>query len=363
MPLSINHGNNGITSFLYDGTAKRARKSHNGKDTYYISKYSEEINNQVTNYIFGGNLRIAKIKGTETFYYHKDHLGSTTVLTDNAVNPGDDVKVIETAEYAPYGMEKTTSENTDELNYKFTDQEKDKSTGLYNYDARLYDPVIGIFVSADTVLPDMYDPQSLNRYSYCRNNPLIYTDPSGHIKITTFSGGTASGGCLLFGGEGAMGYYTEYNITWSGIETKTGKYSSVGLRYQLGLSGTAGWESGVMFGGKESLVGRTMSIGGSGGILFDAGVDALVADDIYGFSFSYGVGGGAEGHIGILEGYDSWWGDDDGVSVSKSLRKIDKKKIENDKKIKSKEEKDNGDEKNSDKDDNDKNEQDKDDKF
>ncbi|MCP3926599.1 MAG: RHS repeat-associated core domain-containing protein, partial [Desulfobacterales bacterium] len=183
MPLSINHGSNGTTTFLYDGTAKRARKSHNGKDTYYISKYSEEINNQVTNYIFGGNLRIAKIKGTETFYFHKDHLGSTTVLTDNAVNPGDDVKVIETAQYAPYGMEKSTSENTEELNYKFTDQEKDKSTGLYNYDARLYDPVIGIFVSADTVIPNLYDPQSLNRYAYCRNNPLMYVDPSGHVKV------------------------------------------------------------------------------------------------------------------------------------------------------------------------------------
>jgi hypothetical protein len=51
---------------------------------------------------------------------------------------------------------------------------------LYNYDARLYDPVVGRFISADSVVPNVYDPQSLNRYAYCVNNPLIYTDPSGH---------------------------------------------------------------------------------------------------------------------------------------------------------------------------------------
>ena len=49
--------------------------------------------------------------------------------------------------------------------YKFTDQELDKESGLYNYDARLYDPVIGRFVSADSILPSLYDPQILDRYT------------------------------------------------------------------------------------------------------------------------------------------------------------------------------------------------------
>jgi RHS repeat-associated protein len=54
------------------------------------------------------------------------------------------------------------------------------STGLYYYGARYYDANIGRFISADTIVPHPSDPQSLNRYSYCRNNPLRYTDPSGH---------------------------------------------------------------------------------------------------------------------------------------------------------------------------------------
>jgi len=52
--------------------------------------------------------------------------------------------------------------------------------GLYDYNARFYDPYLNRFVSADTIVPDPANPQSLNRYSYVCNNPLKYTDRSGH---------------------------------------------------------------------------------------------------------------------------------------------------------------------------------------
>jgi RHS repeat-associated protein len=64
---------------------------------------------------------------------------------------------------------------------KFTGQRLDQ-TGLYFYNARYYDPAIGRFISADSVVQNPADPQSLNRYSYCLNNPLKYTDPSGNIN-------------------------------------------------------------------------------------------------------------------------------------------------------------------------------------
>jgi RHS repeat-associated protein len=80
--------------------------------------------------------------------------------------------------YYPFGGTRSTwgTLNTDEL---FTGQRLD-DTGLYFYNARYYDATIGRFISADTLVQDPYDPQSLNRYSYCINNPLKYTDPSGH---------------------------------------------------------------------------------------------------------------------------------------------------------------------------------------
>jgi RHS repeat-associated protein len=69
---------------------------------------------------------------------------------------------------------------------QFTGQRLD-STGLYYYNARYYDPNIGRFISPDTIFEDPLNPQSLNRYSYCINNPLRYTDPSGHGIGSLFS--------------------------------------------------------------------------------------------------------------------------------------------------------------------------------
>ncbi len=52
---------------------------------------------------------------------------------------------------------------------------------------RVYDPTIGRFLSADTIIPYMYNTQSFNRYSYVRNNPLKYIDPSGHWGFSSFT--------------------------------------------------------------------------------------------------------------------------------------------------------------------------------
>ena len=72
--------------------------------------------------------------------------------------------------------------------YSFTGQEKDSETELMYYGARYYSPILGRFTQPDTLLQNVYDPQLLNRYSYARNNPLKYTDPSGHaIPVLAFA--------------------------------------------------------------------------------------------------------------------------------------------------------------------------------
>jgi len=60
-----------------------------------------------------------------------------------------------------------------------TGQRREPGLGLYFYRARWYDPVIGRFLQADTLVPNPGDPQSLNRYAYVLNNPLRLVDPSG----------------------------------------------------------------------------------------------------------------------------------------------------------------------------------------
>ncbi len=53
--------------------------------------------------------------------------------------------------------------------------------GLINMNGRMYDPLVGRMLSPDIVIQDEHNPQAYNRYSYCLNNPLRFTDPSGYV--------------------------------------------------------------------------------------------------------------------------------------------------------------------------------------
>ncbi|NLD37296.1 MAG: hypothetical protein GX654_10550, partial [Desulfatiglans sp.] len=180
MPKRIDHSNGAITEYFYDGTGSRVKKIvYNGGDvteTYYIGDHFEVKGGVVTKYLFAGNLRVGQIKGGVTSNIHKDHLGSSTVMTYAS---GNEITSSST-EYLPFGAMRNSSSIP--TNHLYTDQELDAENGLYNYNARLYDPFIGRFISPDTIVPEPYNPQSLNRYSYVLNNPLIYTDPSGHFN-------------------------------------------------------------------------------------------------------------------------------------------------------------------------------------
>src|SRR5438876_4805039 len=127
-----------------------------------------------------GDRRIAVKQVTNGLvdYYHQDHLGSSSVVTHGTTGA-----VEESLAYYPYGATRTNTSGTTpptDVPYKYTGKEFDSRTGLYFYEARYYDATLGRFISAGTIVPSAADPQSLNRYSYGRNNPLYYTDPTGH---------------------------------------------------------------------------------------------------------------------------------------------------------------------------------------
>ena len=108
-------------------------------------------------------------------FHHEDHLSGASVDTDEN---GDIVLV---SDYYPYGAQRIEDKAAGyENDYLFTGQERDEETDLYYYGARYYDPVLGRFTSVDRWKGDIRDPQTLNKFSYARNNPLIYTDPSGN---------------------------------------------------------------------------------------------------------------------------------------------------------------------------------------
>jgi RHS repeat-associated protein len=165
--------------FTYDGNGKRIQKTewidslqdyqtiiyvYSGPNVIYEKNTDT---NQEALYVYGPTGRISKTVSGLTDYYHTDHLGSTRLVTDESGN------VITHAEYYPFGESLNEEER-----YLYTGKEKD-SSGLYYYGARYYDPETGRFLTRDPLTGKTHSPQSLNRYTYCLNNPLTYVDPLG----------------------------------------------------------------------------------------------------------------------------------------------------------------------------------------
>jgi len=109
----------------------------------------------------------------DTFWLHGDHLGSTSLTTD------EDGDVVARQLYYPFGETRWVT-GTLQTDFSYTGQRDDAYTQLYQMGVRWYDGRIGRWTSADTIVPYPANPQSLNRYSYVYNNALRYVDPSGH---------------------------------------------------------------------------------------------------------------------------------------------------------------------------------------
>jgi RHS repeat-associated protein len=107
------------------------------------------------------------------YFIHTDHLGSTSLTTDITGT------LVAETRYLPYGEERWIT-GTLVTDFTFTGQRAERGFGLLDYNARYYDPGLGRFISADTVVPEAGNPQSLNRYAYVYNNPMRYVDPSGY---------------------------------------------------------------------------------------------------------------------------------------------------------------------------------------
>jgi RHS repeat-associated protein len=117
-------------------------------------------------------------------YFVPDHLGSVSVVTDGTtkqVTARESFDAWGKQRHSDWSDDATCSSGlTSPTTRGFTSQEDIAALCLVNLNARLYDPSIGRFLSADSVIPDPYDGQSYNRYTYVDNRPLSLTDPTGH---------------------------------------------------------------------------------------------------------------------------------------------------------------------------------------
>jgi len=174
--------------FLYDARGRRVWLNHSldGSVTFAYSGLniiSERDSSGETLHFYANGLHISENRSGMIEYFHQDHLGSTRLKTDE-----NGTSIYET-NYAPFGPSYGESGLEE---FKYTGKQED-SSGLYYFGARFYDPEIGRFITKDVMPGSLIDPQSLNRYVYCRNNPLKYTDPDGRIFIAPWLANAAAG--------------------------------------------------------------------------------------------------------------------------------------------------------------------------
>lgn len=163
------------TNFVYDGDGGRVKQiTVAGTTTFLGQNFEKAPDGKTTKYIFAGSQRIvAKDSTGDLRFYHGDHLGSSNTIT-NATG-----QLVELTEHSPYGAI-SRHEGTANVPQKFTGQRQDAANGLVLFPARAYDPELGRFLQADPFVQDPGDPQTLNRYSYVRNNPINLVDPTGY---------------------------------------------------------------------------------------------------------------------------------------------------------------------------------------
>ena len=164
-------------TFIYDGDGKRVKSIINSAiTTYFVGAHYEVSGSTVTKYYYAGAQRIAMRSNGTLQFLIGDHLGSTS-LTTNASG-----QVVSEVRYKAWGEVRYASGNVP-TKYQYTGQYNDSYINLLWYGSRHYDPYLNQFTQPDTIVPDLYNPQDWNRYSYARNNPLRYTDPDGHFPI------------------------------------------------------------------------------------------------------------------------------------------------------------------------------------
>jgi RHS repeat-associated protein len=175
-----------VLRFTYDGDGNRIGKSVTRLSKTDSTQYLWDINHGLPQvltesdgkdtalYTYGlGRISMADPRKGQ-MYYQYDGLGSVRGLTDRkGMTKG-------LYAYDAFGKPLISASLVDN-DFQYTGEQVDDETGLMYLRSRYYDPEIGRFISRDSFAGFDTSTQSLNRYTYVQNNPVVYADPSGKV--------------------------------------------------------------------------------------------------------------------------------------------------------------------------------------
>ena len=195
----------GISTYKYNGEGYRTEKTENGKTTISLYEADKVIleadanGKEIARNLYGTNLITRTVTETENSttqktsynYMYNGHGDVTALLTQDGTIAASYYydafgTAVETHYYNASGEETDKAVNNP---YRYAGYVFDSTTDLYYLNARYYDSKIARFMSEDTYTGEMNDPLSLNLYTYCYNNPIAYSDYSGHKPVTITSMG------------------------------------------------------------------------------------------------------------------------------------------------------------------------------
>ncbi len=189
-----------------DGTpVRRVLYGNNYERVVYAADSVREF------FYLGHDIIAVRLNGGPVEFYmaQTDHLGSLITVRDSLWAS----KFHST--YDAWGKPSVTK-NTIGLLRGYTGHEMLPEYGLINTNGRLYDPLIGRFLSPDNYVQQPDNSQNFNRYSYCLNNPLKYTDPDGELFFTSVVSGFLRGTIKLLSGHGHL-YSPFYEAYKNGV--------------------------------------------------------------------------------------------------------------------------------------------------
>jgi RHS repeat-associated protein len=144
----------------------------------YVGDFIYE-NGQLKNYLFDGGYATIS-NGLPTYhYYAKDHLGNNRAVINHSTG-----EIEQVTHYYPFGAVYGDAGTNDALQrYKYNGKELDRMHGLnfYDYGARQYDPLLGMFTQMDPMAEKYY---GISPYAYCANNPVMLVDPDGNSPLS-----------------------------------------------------------------------------------------------------------------------------------------------------------------------------------
>jgi len=210
--LSQSTQGNSTIAYRYNGEGLRVEKTVNDEATRYVYNDAGQVILETTargittaRNVYGTNLLARIADGQTAYYFYNGHADVVALF-------GETDSILATYYYDAFGNI-TEEAGTFDNQFRYAGYQYDSETKLYYLQSRMYDPALARFLQEDSFRGRMNDPLSLNLYTYCHNNPIMYWDPTGFDLVPLRKNVEEAGGTVTYDDRTGDAKFTVGNYT------------------------------------------------------------------------------------------------------------------------------------------------------